>query len=166
MDVQTDLKGLVKATVRIFPSIAGPVVFKLFQNEFVKRMDTVSSGLAPTMNYLLRQASLRILNQSSIPTLVKRLQKPNHLASDNSLKLLKYAAKHLPALYKSHIGELVKGVADEKHPLLVEAALQALAAVVRWDEKVVPTDKCVASLYLSLLDADFVAGGHWSVSSV
>ncbi|KAJ7432911.1 armadillo-type protein [Mycena galericulata] len=122
MDVQTDLKGLVKAT-----------------NEFVKRMDTVSSSIAPTMNFFLRQASLRILNQSSIPTLIKRLQKSSH--SDNSLKLLKYIAKHLPALYKSHIGELVKGVADEKHPLLVEMSLQALAAVVRWDEKVVPTDK-------------------------
>ncbi|KAJ7487778.1 armadillo-type protein [Mycena latifolia] len=124
MDVQTDLKGLVKAT-----------------NEFVKRMDTVSAGLAPTMNFILRQASLRIVNQSSIPTLLKRLQKTNHLASENASKLLKFVSKHIPALYKSHVGELVKGVADEKHPLVVELSLQALAAVARWDEKVVTIEK-------------------------
>ncbi|KAJ7695426.1 cohesin-associated protein Pds5 [Mycena rosella] len=124
MDLQTDLKGLVKAT-----------------NEFVKRMDTVSSSIAPTMNFILRQASLRIVNQSSVPTLLKRLQKANHLAADNAAKLLRFVSKHIPALYKSHVGELVKGVADEKHPQVVEVSLQALAAVVRWDEKVVPTDK-------------------------
>ncbi|KAJ7135989.1 cohesin-associated protein Pds5 [Mycena epipterygia] len=124
INVQTDLKGLVKA-----------------QNEFVKRMDTVSSSISPTMNFLARQASLRILNQSSIPTLIKRLQKLGHLASDNALKLLTFVSKHLPALYKSHVAELVKGVADEKQAQLVEVSLQALAAVVRWDEKVAPTDK-------------------------
>ncbi|KAJ7145311.1 armadillo-type protein [Mycena crocata] len=124
MDLQTDIKSLVKAT-----------------NEFVKRMDVVSSAVAPTMNFFVRQASLRMLNQSSLPTLLKRLQKTNPTTSGNALKLLTFVSKHNPALYKSHFGELVKGVADEKHPQLVEVSLQALAAIVRWDEKVVPTDK-------------------------
>ncbi|KAJ7096724.1 armadillo-type protein [Mycena belliarum] len=124
LDAQTDLKGLVKAT-----------------NEFVKRMDTVSSGITTTLKIVLRQSSLRIVNQSSIPTLLKRLQKSNQLASDNAAKLLRFISKHLPALYKSHVGELVKGVADEKHPLVVEVSLQALAALARWDEKVVAIDK-------------------------
>ncbi|KAJ7839550.1 armadillo-type protein [Mycena olivaceomarginata] len=123
-DLQTDLKGLVKAT-----------------NEFAKRIDTLNSGIAPTMNLILRQSSLRILNQSSIPTLIKRLQKSSSLAADNALKLLTFVSKHQPGLYRTHIGELVKGVADEKHPKVVEVALQALAAVVRLDEKVVPGDK-------------------------
>ncbi|KAJ7810116.1 armadillo-type protein, partial [Mycena leptocephala] len=117
MDLQTDLKGLVKAT-----------------NEFTKRH-------RPTMNLVLRQASLRILNQSSIPTLIKRLQKTSGMAPENALRLLTHVSKHQPALYKSHVGELVKGVADERHPRLVEVALQALAAVMRWDEKAVPVDK-------------------------
>ncbi|KAJ7207075.1 armadillo-type protein [Mycena pura] len=124
MDPQTDLKGLVKAT-----------------NEFAKRLDTLSSGLTTTMNFFLRQASLRILNQSSIPTLIKRVQKSNQLTCNNAMKLLTFVSKHIPALYKSHMGELVKGVADEKHPGLVEVSLQALAAVIRWDEKMVPIDK-------------------------
>ncbi|KAF7349279.1 Sister chromatid cohesion protein pds5 [Mycena sanguinolenta] len=123
-DLQTDLKGLVKAT-----------------NEFAKRIDTLSTGIAPTMNKVLRQASLRILNQSSIPTLIKRLGKSNSVASDNARKLLTYVSRHQPGLFKSHIGELVKGIADEKHPQVVELALQALTAVVKWDEKVVPAEK-------------------------
>jgi sister-chromatid-cohesion protein PDS5 len=95
------------------------------------------------MNLIVRQASLRILNQSSIPTLLKRLQKPSHPWSENAGKMLRFVSKHIPALYQSHVGELIKGVADEKHELVVELSLQALAAVVRWDEKVAPTDKCV-----------------------
>jgi hypothetical protein len=34
-------------------------------------------------------------------------------------------SKHQPELYKAHIGELVGGVADEKHLKVVEVALQA-----------------------------------------
>jgi sister-chromatid-cohesion protein PDS5 len=104
-------------------------------------VETLSSSIAPTMNLVLRQASLRILNQSSIPTLIKRLQKTSGMAPENALRLLTHVSKHQPALYKSHVGELVKGVADERHPRLVEVALQALAAVMRWDEKAVPVDK-------------------------
>ncbi|KAF8189855.1 cohesin-associated protein Pds5 [Mycena galopus ATCC 62051] len=124
LDLQTDLKSLVKAT-----------------NDFAKRIESLSAGLAPTMNLLLRQASLRILNQSSIPTLFKRLQKTNLLASSNALRLLTFVSRHQPGLYKMHIGELVKGLADEKHPQVVEAALQALTSVVKWDSQVMPTDK-------------------------
>ncbi|KAJ7357896.1 hypothetical protein DFH08DRAFT_847475 [Mycena albidolilacea] len=115
-DLQTDLKGLVKAT-----------------NKFAKRIDTLNSGIAPTMNLNLRQSSLRILNHAC--------KKSSSLAADNALKLLTFMSKHQPGLYRTHIGELVKGVADEKHPKVVAVALQALAAVVRLDEKVVPGNK-------------------------
>ncbi|KAJ7446638.1 armadillo-type protein [Mycena latifolia] len=132
-------------------------ILNVFQNEFVKRMDTVSAGLAPTMNFILRQASLRIVNQSSIPTLLKRLQKTNHLASENASKLLKFVSKHIPALYKSHVGELVKGVADEKHPLVVELSLQALAAVARWDEKRIKRLACEGTFRQAKFAARFLA---------
>ncbi|KAJ7348654.1 hypothetical protein DFH08DRAFT_960035 [Mycena albidolilacea] len=102
-DLQTDLKGLVKAT-----------------NEFAKRIDTLNSGIAPTMNLILRQSACK---------------KSSSLAADNALKLLTFMSKHQPGLYRTPIGELVKGVADEKHPKIVEVALQALAAVVRLDKK-------------------------------
>ncbi|KAJ7311560.1 hypothetical protein DFH08DRAFT_1045582 [Mycena albidolilacea] len=89
----------------------------------------------------LQQASLHILNQSSIPTLIKCLQKLNSLAVDNALKLLTFLSKRQLELYKTHIGELVKGVADKKHLKVMElVVLQALVAVVRLDEKVVLGD--------------------------
>lgn len=143
--METDLKGLVKATVSVITlhySRWTRSVPTAFQGDFGKRMETLSASIAPTMSILLRQASLRILNTSSIPTLLKRVQKTSR-ASDNALKLLTFVSKHLPALYKTHVGELVKGVADEKSTRLVEVSLQALAAVARWDETMAPTDKCV-----------------------
>ncbi|TFK41636.1 armadillo-type protein [Crucibulum laeve] len=131
LDTQTDLKSLVKAT-----------------SEFEKRLEQLSAGILPTMTTFLRRASCRILNQSSIPTLIKRVQKgqdnPNsasYQAAHHAQTLLTFISKHSPSLYKLHISELTKGVADEKHPKLVEVSLQALAGVVRWDDKLAPTDK-------------------------
>lgn len=105
---------------------------------------------------LLRRASLRILNQSSIPTLIKRVQKAHgnvtsqaQGAANHAHTLLTYLSKLSPMLYKPHIGELTKAVADEKNTRLVEVCLQALAAVVRWDEKLAPTDKSVFEVYVS-----------------
>jgi sister-chromatid-cohesion protein PDS5 len=100
------------------------------------------------MLILLRRASLRIVNQSSIPTLVKRVQKGDgtkknqaQSSAHHAQTILTYMSKHCPALYKPHVGELAKAIADEKNPTLVEVSLQALAAVVKWDDKLAPHDK-------------------------
>jgi len=96
------------------------------------------------MSVLLRRASLRIVNQSSIPTLVKRVQKGDGQSSThNAQTILTYISKHCPALYKPHVGELAKAIADEKNDILVVLSLQALAAVVKWDDKLAPHDKSV-----------------------
>lgn len=120
----------------------------LLQNEFVRRVEQSSSAITQTMSIFLRRASLRILNQSSIPTLVKRVQKGDgnatsqaHLVADNAQTLLTFTSKHYPAVYKSHVGELTKAIADEKNPRLVEVSLQALSAVVGWDNKLAPSDR-------------------------
>ncbi|KAG6864378.1 hypothetical protein C0991_010047 [Blastosporella zonata] len=133
MDPQTDLKGLVKATA-----------------EFQRRIEQQAPNHAATLSTLLRRSSFRILNQSSIPTLIKRLQKSSSSSStaaasssfDSSINyntdgthanhprtLLTFVSKHSPALYKSHIGELTKAIADEKNVGLVETCLRALAGV-------------------------------------
>jgi hypothetical protein len=56
---------------------------------------------------------------------------------------LKFASKHSPALYKPHVGELVKAIADEDNTRLVEVCLQALAALARWDDSLAPIDRSV-----------------------
>ena len=118
------------------------------QNEFLRRVEQSLLAILPTMTILLRRASLHIINQSSIPTLVKLVQKgdgglkgreksPAHHAQT----ILMYTSKHFPPLYKPHVGELAKAIANEKNPTLVEVSLQALAAVVKWDDKLAPHDK-------------------------
>lgn len=100
------------------------------------------------MTAFLRRASLRIINQSSIPALIKRVQKGGDgmaklgsVSAQNAQLLLGFVSKHCPALYKPHVGELTKAIADEKNPSLVEVCLQALSAVVKWDDKLAPSDK-------------------------
>lgn len=103
------------------------------------------------MTVLLRRASLRIVNQSSVPTLVKRIQRGDRSekqsSTHNAKTILAYISKYCPALYKPHVGELVKAIADEKNDMLVEVCLQALAAVAKWDDKLVPNDKSASQSY-------------------
>ncbi|KAG6858949.1 hypothetical protein C0993_004799, partial [Termitomyces sp. T159_Od127] len=109
-------------------------------NEFQRRVEQQAPNNANTLLTLLRRSSYRILNQSSIPTLIKRLPKGQPHTNNHPLILLKFVSKHSPALYKSHIGELTKAIADEKNAKAVEACLHALAGVLRWDPKLAPTD--------------------------
>ena len=103
------------------------------------------------MTTLLRRAALHIVNQSSIPILLKRVQKSaegaaQYQSAEHAQMWLKYVSKHCPALYKLHVGELAKGITDERNERLVEVCLQAYSVVARSDPKFVPNDRCVASL--------------------
>ena len=92
-----------------------------------------------------RKASLWMVNTSSIPHLVRRIQRGridegNDTADPSEDErfarianaVLNYVSKHCPAIYKLHTGEFAKALADETNPRLNEVALQALAAI-RWD---------------------------------
>jgi len=76
--------------------------------------------------------------------------------------LLRIMAKHAPALFKAHVGELCKLTADENKGVAVELAVMALANVVKWDEKIGGNvDKYVLSpssnslSFTMIVDADF-----------
>jgi len=106
------------------------------------------------MATFLRRGSYWVVNQSAIPTLLKRVQKSTRPRSSEILKghqvanavtILTAVAKHSPALFRPHIAELSRIIAGgvEESPskkaaigaLDVEIALMALANVVRWDSK-------------------------------
>jgi sister-chromatid-cohesion protein PDS5 len=57
--------------------------------------------------------------------------------------LLAFISKHCPALYKPHIGQLLKAVGNETDPTFVEVCLQALSALIKWDPKLAAWDKLV-----------------------
>ena len=118
------------------------------QHDFLKRLDQLSPSILPTLSTLLRRSSLRILNQSSIPTLLKKVQKNNNATSGqgyttaiNAQILLSHASKHCPALYKSHVAELTKAIADERNTRFAEISLQALWSLMKLDSNLVPLDK-------------------------
>lgn len=137
------------------------------------------------MSTFLQRASLHILDQSSIPTLIKRVSKgsdpPSSVAFQTQSQFqsfsefadgaepegraqrtalaaqlwMTYVSKHCPALYKSHIGEMTKAIADERNTRLVEVCLQALAVAAKWDPKLAPSDK---SVILALASPSFADG--------
>ena len=126
MDPQSDLKSIVKAS-----------------NEFLRRVEQSLESTLTTMTILVRRAMLRIVNQSSIPTLIKRIQKSAPSAK-HAQQLMTFVSKHCPILYKPHVSELTKAIADEKNVMLVEVGMHALAAVAKADESKAALDKYVS----------------------
>ena len=125
MDPQSDLKSIVKAS-----------------NEFLRRVEQSLESTLSTMTIFLRRATLRIVNQSSIPTLIKRIQK-SAPSSKHAQQLLTFISKHRPILYKPHVSELTKAIADEKNVILVEVGTHALATLAKADESQAALDKYV-----------------------
>jgi len=122
------------------------------QAEFTRRVEQASSAISSTMTVLLRRASLRLINQSSVPTLIKHVrngdfseqsqsQSSADVTAKNASLILTCISKYCPAMFRSHVPELMKSVADEKHNQLVEVSLHALSALLRWDPSLTPTDK-------------------------
>ena len=104
------------------------------------------------MAVLLRRASLRLINQSSIPTLIKHIrngdfieqpqsQSSAEMSAKNASIILTCISKYCPAMFRLHTPELVKSVAEEKHNQLVEVSLHALSALLQRDPSLKPTDK-------------------------
>jgi sister chromatid cohesion protein PDS5 len=104
------------------------------------------------MMTFLRRASLRLVNQSSIPFLLRHLERGDptgdgygtsqaQLSANNAQAILTSVSKYCPIIYKAHVGELNKAIADEKNPRLVGVCLQALAALAKWDDGLVFADK-------------------------
>ncbi|EIW77089.1 cohesin-associated protein Pds5 [Coniophora puteana RWD-64-598 SS2] len=127
-DTQSDLKSLVKAS-----------------SEFLRRTEQSAPSALGTMSIFLRRATLRLVNTSSVPTLLKRVasHQQNTNAHAHARTVLTYVSKHCPALFKPHVSELAKALAEkgERNAGLVEVGLMALAAVVRWDGSLAVGDR-------------------------
>jgi sister chromatid cohesion protein PDS5 len=55
--------------------------------------------------------------------------------------MLTSISKHCPIIYKAHVGALTKAIADEKNTRLVGVCLQALSALAKCDDELVPGDR-------------------------
>uniref|UniRef100_D8QDI4 Uncharacterized protein n=1 Tax=Schizophyllum commune (strain H4-8 / FGSC 9210) TaxID=578458 RepID=D8QDI4_SCHCM len=138
MDIQVDLKSLVKST-----------------NELLRRIESQSPAILQTMSIFLRRSSLRIINTSSIPTLLRRMRagadgsdrrKSNaaqlqaRISAEHARTVLRYVSKHAPALFMPHAAALGAIVSKSEDAAVLETGLQALAALAMHDETLAPGD--------------------------
>ncbi|KAF8907524.1 armadillo-type protein [Mucidula mucida] len=138
MDPQTDVKTLVKR-----------------KDEFLKRLADKAVGIAATMKIFLRRATYHIINQSSIPTLLKRLEEGQEsgastwasACAQRAAVLLRYVSKHLPALFKAHQNLLTAAIASEEQNLLTATCLRALSCLIRYDSELASDDKLQIQRY-------------------
>ncbi|KAH8918667.1 ARM repeat-containing protein [Atractiella rhizophila] len=140
MDVQSDLKTILKTRL-----------------ECIRRLEPAGASVLETFNIFIRRCSLFILNRSSIPTLIKRLQKQsgNEQTAASARELLNYAAKNCPALFKSHISELAKAMADEDNKMVMETCLHALSELAKEDSQALTNDKRIfdKAMKIAMLDS-------------
>ncbi|WVF69779.1 hypothetical protein IAT40_004558 [Kwoniella sp. CBS 6097] len=124
VDVQSGLSAIVKA-----------------KNEFLRRVHRSHEELLETLTSLLTMSAWNVVNQSSIPPLLKRLQRPDSEATANAAaKLLAIIAKDGAPMFKTHTNQLAIVVMDKKNDKLVEVAFQALAAVCKVYPEVAPNE--------------------------
>ncbi|KAF9068921.1 armadillo-type protein [Rhodocollybia butyracea] len=130
LDVDTDLKALVKA-----------------QHDFLRRLEQTSSSLTSSMTALLQRGSLHIINTSSIPSLIKRVQRAQgtaitktNLAANHAQIILSNAAKFCPGLFKPHVDDLITAIEDGQNDKTVAVGLRALASVVKLDPALMPME--------------------------
>lgn len=131
-DPQTDLRAYIKNS-----------------RDLLRRVEKFPHGdsCRATFDALLRLASYPLVNRSSIPQLLRRL---TGTAGDDAAewaasaaRVLEYVSKSRPALYKSHVAELAKLLADQvpaDEPIeggtVASLVLHALARLKRDDESV------------------------------
>lgn len=116
------------------------------QKDCTKRLEAISSSVAKTVLQCLRHYAYLIINRSSISTLILRVRLPSapdgEAIAEAAVKVLRYVSKQRPALYKSHVAELVKSLGDGSSEQLVSVTLHALSRLAKVDRTFQP-DKCV-----------------------
>ncbi|WVQ83257.1 hypothetical protein IAT38_005396 [Cryptococcus sp. DSM 104549] len=134
VDISSGLAAIVKA-----------------RNELLRRIHQSHEDLLETMTSLVAYSSWNILNHSSIPPLIKRLQRPESDATAvNAAKLLTLIAKEGAPMYKTHVPELAILMGEKKNMRLVEVGVQGLSAVCKIFPEVAPTDRRVIERAVSI----------------
>ena len=137
VDPQTDQKTLTKTA-----------------QEVKKRTAKVGATLVESLMVVVREHAFVLLNKSSIPPLLKRAQAGwDDVMGRCALEVINYIAKKKPAMFRSHVAELTKSLADTNSPDLVAAALHALSRLAKADEQFNP-DKGLSLKMVKLAKGD------------
>lgn len=108
-------------------------------------MTGISTTLVDTFNFFIRSSAFLLVNRSSVPTLLKRMQSraDGDATVAAAAAVLQHIAKHQPIMFKSHAAELTKALGESASERLAEVALHALSRLVMADDTVKP-DKRLA----------------------
>lgn len=149
-DPATDFKTLIKNLVSGDSHRPGVWAASLHetrpQQEVQRKIETASSSIVNTFTLFIYRSSYLLLNRSSVPFLVKKLQSSNDDkdAETQCAKLMLDAiSKSCPEMIRPHAADLVKLLSTEDNETLVNTALFALSELARKDPEAIPTDKCV-----------------------
>ncbi|WWD07643.1 hypothetical protein V865_005744 [Kwoniella europaea PYCC6329] len=124
VDVQSNLSSIIKA-----------------RNELLRKVHQAHDDLLQTITSLVDISTWNIINQSSIPPLIRRISKPESEASSTAAaKILAIIAKEGAPMFKNYTGQLTVAMMDKKNDKLVELALQALSAVCKIYPEVAPAE--------------------------
>ncbi|XAO21334.1 hypothetical protein I312_100083 [Cryptococcus bacillisporus CA1280] len=132
------LYKLYKTCVDITSSLSAIVKAR---NEFLRRVHQSHEDLLPTLTALVDMSAWNVLNHSSIPPLIRCLQRAeSESIASAAAQFLGLMAKEGPPMYKSHVQELVAAIADKKNGRLMEIGFQGLAAVCKVYPDLAPSD--------------------------
>ncbi|KZO98450.1 hypothetical protein CALVIDRAFT_495831 [Calocera viscosa TUFC12733] len=113
--------------------------------DFFNRLENIAASTVPTFRTLWQKFAPWVVNITSVPPLVKALQRSdNDLVRKHISALLSKVSKFNPAVLKPHVAELAKALAGETSELLAEVSLQALSSVFVDDPAMAPSDKRLA----------------------
>ncbi|ELU44304.1 cohesin-associated protein Pds5 [Rhizoctonia solani AG-1 IA] len=142
VDPQTDLKALIKCTVCSFfcvdicfahsssPSSTGVLSKHPLSAYCQSILDSNTSQEAQALRPTKHRVAITGWDG----------RRRRQIIADRAQSVLECMSKFNPTVYSPHVAELIKALADEKHPRLVQCCTQALAAVVRTDNSLAPTE--------------------------
>lgn len=119
------------------------------QNELARRVEQSHTDLLDVINVLIENGAFNILNSTSVSPLLRVLQNPpterREAITQVAARYLKLLSKECPPMYIAHVPELLVAIGQQKHEKLVEASLQALASVCKYQPDAAPKDRSAGS---------------------
>lgn len=154
---------------RFLLTVVTAIPFRREQKECLRRIEQISSSIVNTFTTFIRRSSYLLVNRSSISPLLKRLATRNGPDGETFARLSEHLFRHIsklrPSLYKSHVAELTKALADGGEVTMVTATLHALSRLSKSDPTIRLEKLVVFSFHLGIPPFSFTGLELTSYSS-
>lgn len=136
---QANEKALYKLLRTMVDPQADQKTLAKTRQEIKKRTAKLGATLVETVMLVVRDHAYLLLNKSSIPPLLKRAQAGrDDPAAASALEVLDALARKKAVMFRSHVAELTKSLADSNAPDVTTAALHALSKLAKVDSEFHP----------------------------